>query len=1109
MVQREALVRRLNEAVVEHRVPPCKLILLEAPAGYGKTTLLTEFAHQSSIPCCWYLLDRSDSEPLIFLQTLLASIRRRFPTFGEPLVPLLNGPAAASAGSQYLHMVLEALVEALAREIHERFALLLCQYHEVNASNEIATLMEYLVRHMPEQGVLILESREVPDLDFASLLAERAMLGIGQDLLRFSSQEIRELARVQGSQEPNEGEAEQLASTFDGWITGLLLGTRLGGMQFFQRKWNAPLPRQGYDTLIHAQTLFSYVVNEVFKRHQDMYDFLKEAVVLQEMRPAICARLLDLPVAEANRCLYALEQHGLFVTHSGEGADLVYTCHPVLRDLLYEELRLQVPERFVYLHQRASELLSVEQRYEQAIYHAMEARVDEIAAQLIIASADQMMEQGHLETLQHWIEVLSEATTSYYPKLSLIQAHIYLRNSELDKALPLLQRITTQLNNPSPQIAAPEELPLLQAELAIDRAYALILQGKYLQAQQLCQQALTNLPADEVVLKAQAHLHFGICAELLGNPSVKIVHYQKALQLWGRHTVSYLTAGGHSSLAVTYRRLGHFALAEHHSARATACWEQLQDTRGMVNHLIVRAYLAWDQGRLDEAEHLLQEALELSGNPLHLHRLQGYVLVSLGEFYQDQRLYDRSLAVTEEGLALARQLGDTHLLNDALLTLALTYLYMGDAATASLLLSELSIEEVNCAEGRSLQQIVRDLAMGTILLHQQHYAEAAALLDPTEASLNTIGFKREQLQALVRLAACHLGQKQWPEVQQKLAAVEEIMTTFDGYEQRVQAELHVLPKLQQAVEKRPEAAALRTLLHWAPEEPLQEEQEQTSQKGESGGVSPAQVAPPASFNGSLTTPRLRIIALGEPVVLLDGQPITRWRMARAMELCFYMLDCARPLRKEQILTALWEEVDEQTSQTFYSTIHYLRKALGREATIASRSGIYRLDLASVYGKEGVWYDVTVFEEQYALGRQALAEGAEEAARTAFETMVELYQGDYVQPFYNDWCTMRRDELRQTYLDAHQQLGQLTWRAEEVEKSASHWQQMLAVDPCLEQAHYGLMRCYIRQGRRGMALRQYQRCKETLQQELGAAPGVAIQSLYRRLMGLPKAEEGPL
>ncbi len=78
-------------------------------------------------------------------------------------------------------------------------------------------------------------------------------------------------------------------------------------------------------------------------------------------------------------------------------------------------------------------------------------------------------------------------------------------------------------------------------------------------------------------------------------------------------------------------------------------------------------------------------------------------------------------------------------------------------------------------------------------------------------------------------------------------------------------------------------------------------------------------------------------------------------------------------------------------------------------------------------------------------------------------MVALYRGDYGRPFYNDWCTLRRDELRAAYLEARRQLAKLAWHAEAWSESAEHWRHMLLLDNCLEEAHYGLIRCYLCQG----------------------------------------------
>jgi len=335
----------------------------------------------------------------------------------------------------------------------------------------------------------------------------------------------------------------------------------------------------------------------------------------------------------------------------------------------------------------------------------------------------------------------------------------------------------------------------------------------------------------------------------------------------------------------------------------------------------------------------------------------------------------------------------------------------------------------------------------------------------------------------------------------------------EGYEQLAHLEIRHLPGLYQALQTRPELARARTVFHLDPpglSMPVHEAQTPVTAQQSSPQIVEAPSAPPHQPQATVlmaapafSSPRfahaLTILALGEPVVSLHQEPVTRWRMARAMELCFYLLNCARPMRKEAIITDLWPDMDEQTTRTFYSTIYYLRQALGGEAVIVAKGGTYALRLDSLYGTS-VWYDVAAFLEAQVQAKQALEDQQDALARASYAKMVELYRGDYVQPFYSDWASMPRDELRSAYLDARQQLALIAWRAEEIDESVVHWQHMLAVDNWLEEAHYGLMRCYARQGKRGLALRQYQRCKDTLEQEFGVAPKASVQNLYQRLMG---------
>src|SRR5438552_10782269 len=115
--------------------------------------------------------------------------------------------------------------------------------------------------------------------------------------------------------------------------------------------------------------------------------------------------------------------------------------------------------------------------------------------------------------------------------------------------------------------------------------------------------------------------------------------------------------------------------------------------------------------------------------------------------------------------------------------------------------------------------------------------------------------------------------------------------------------------------------------------------------------------------------RLKIQVLGEPLVTIDNIPIIHWRMKRSLETFLFLLNQGRPTSKEQIVTALWPEINDKTNPTFHSIIYHLRKTIG-ESCIISHAGIYSLNLVSLYGNN-VWYDVAAFEKHYKKAKHAL------------------------------------------------------------------------------------------------------------------------------------------
>lgn len=1061
-----------------------KLILCCAPAGYGKTTLLADFARSLALPCCWYFLDQGDTDPVVFLRALLASLRQSFPQFGTELDLVFRTlvPAGSLPPMSVYHAALDALCAALAVEITGHVLLIFSNYEEINESETLTVLVNYLLKKLPPRVTLVIESRVMPNLSFTSFVIHDAMGGLDRDALRFSAQEIMELARLQGLSPLTDADAEHLATSFEGWIAGILLGTRVGDARLRQLPRGFPQSKlpSPIQAAHHRNMLFTYVVETVLKQDSTTSAFLQAVSLLQQIDPAICNGLCE--IGDAVERLTRLERQGLFLTSYESAAGVIYTCHPVIRNLLSQQLRNREPERFLVLHRRAATLWHASHNHEQAMYHALASNAFDLAVSLILDESERLLQEGQRETINRWLAALPAEVRENHPRLLLLQATLDLERGQHASALLLLDQAEALVS------ASDEaETRVFGAMIAIARSKALFQMGEYLQAQTLCQQVLREVPEHERALRAAAEMRLGICANLQGQFSAGITHLQQALHIWANQPPLKQAMEIQSALANTYYLIGNFSLARHHLTHLLEICEHLQDTSGKESALILQGLIAQDQGLMSEAEAAFRLALTLARTVPHAQRGEAYALVNLGVLLVEQGRYAQALQYAEQGLVLARQWGNRTLSNDALVCIALSYLFLGDPVSA--LLTVEKMETSAPSEGTAgYERVWRDLTYGLIFLSQHQYEESAVHLAEIEAALPTTDFKRGSFQAKLRLAACRVAQEQPEEAVCLLQEVTSLLDAHRAYTHLVQVELQWLPDLLAFLQKHPQLASLRSLSGIS--EPLMATRQQN----------PAPVHLPLEES---TLPKLTIYAFGEPTVLMNGQPIKRWRLASVMELFFFLLDAAQPVSKESILTALWPEYDEQTTQTFHSTVHYLRKLLGETCMVFSPAG-YHLDLASAYGEQ-VFYDVQAFQQYRAEAEQALAQGEDTQAREALLKMVQIYRGDYGRAFYSDWCTFRRDELRTAYLEARRQLAQIAWDAEAWSESAEHWRQMLRLDACLEEAHYGLIRCYLRQGKRGAALRQYQTCQKVLNEELGVQPGQALQHLYQRLTAKPHVE----
>lgn len=1059
ILHREGLVQVLGNALrpsdPDDPSVPYHLVLLCAPAGYGKTTLLADTMKHLSLTCCWYFLDRSDLDVMAFLAMLLTSIRRHFPSFGPELDTLLL--EVSEQNNNAYQLFLDALINALATDISERSVLAFCNYQEVNDSRAINNILNQLLKHLSPHHLIVIESRAVPNLELATLIANRKMFGLGSSGLQFSAKDLYALAQIQGLLNFSEEEATRLVTTFHGWITGILLSSRLGSAQFEQfssahsSNWATPAIAP------NRQQLFAFVITDIFRTEPTIYDFLKNTSPLDQLSPSLCDALLE--TSNAAFILEHAERHGLFVlriSERNEKNEPIYQCHPTLRELFQEELRRHEGEKYRALHQQIATLSFQRHAFEVALNHAFEAQHYDFAAQILLDMASTVLNRGQSETILRFLERFPSQFMQGNARLLLLRVRIALRRGDFANANLLLEPLNGLVMSSFPEDENKERV-LIHVEFTIATGQIFLHQGEHQRAQQHFRLALELLPINEHVLRIQAYQQLGICLILGGNPIREGVRqFQQALCLCHPQRDERLAGELHHQLANAYEWSGNYTIAEHHRQHILALQDRLGQPQSIINNLTGMGILKMRQGLVEEAETFFRTTLELTQESPRLLSSKAYALQALGELEMTCQRWKETLAHLEEALALARQLEDRYLLNGVLHTLALVYLRMGETYTSQCLLDQISL---HMQEIHSYESVLHQLVQGTILLTKQEYDQAKARFAEVAQFAEQAELQWLRMQALMRMAACCLEQGQRTQAKDALQQVR-TLNTNGNYEYGIQVEIQTYPKLHLLMQGLIEQKSLIDL----------------------------QFLPQTT---------LRISALGEPVVVIDTMPITRWRMARAMELYFFLLDSGQPLRKDQIITALWPESDdiERANQTFRSTVYYVRQVMG-EIALVQRSGLYWLDLHAMYGS--FWYDVTIFEEQQRIAQTALEEEDDECAAQAFQKMVTLYRDDYVKAFYNDWCIRHRDILREAFLEAHHQLALIAWRSEKWDESLLHWQHLLTIDPYLETAHYGIMRCYLRQGRRNLALRQYQRCSRELHEQLNIKPGLQLQKLYHRL-----------
>jgi LuxR family transcriptional regulator, maltose regulon positive regulatory protein len=624
---RPRLLERLAEATA------LELVLVCTPAGFGKTSLLADWARHSRSPVAWLSLDEGDNDPARFWRHVVAALDRVRPGIAEQVAGLLGPPTPPS---------FEGLVTALINELAglpDRVLLVLDDYHLVEAETVHASLA-FLVEHLPPGLRLLLASRADPPLPLARLRASGQLAELRERELRFTAEEAAALLREAVGPDLLEEAVAALAARTEGWVAGLQL---------------AALSLRGQPDIPGFLATFSgshrwvldYLTEEVLDRQPDhVRAFLLETSVLERLSGELCDAVTGR--ADSQEMLERVERANLFLVPLDEQRRW-WRYHHLFADLLRARLAQEQPERLPRLHQAAAAWSEQRGLVDDAVRHGLAAGDTLWAARLLERHLDRLLLRGENATVDRWLRALPAELVGSRPRLLLTQARLALVIGRLEAVEGLLdaaeRAFAAAADEPyEPSVGRAASLLVnISAAIAQDRAFLAVVRGDAEQASAFARRALAELDEGEWMLGSIARGHLAMAEWLRG----RLPEAERALA----SSIAEWRAAGERFLAV-----------------------RLSELLGYVQRGL---------GRLDAALGTFRQVLEIAATPGRpAQPAAGMAYVGMAEVAYQRGELAAALEHVTKGIELCRRFVEAPALATGLVALAWIRQATGDYAGA-------------------------------------------------------------------------------------------------------------------------------------------------------------------------------------------------------------------------------------------------------------------------------------------------------------------------------------------------------------------------------------------------------------------------------------------
>ncbi|MBM3944866.1 MAG: tetratricopeptide repeat protein [SAR202 cluster bacterium] len=1012
------------------------LQLICAPAGYGKTTLVAEFAAHSQLTACWYSAGEMDRDAQSFLVRLFEAVNHKLPAFDAQF-----DLAAISQGPDIWSRAVKLFTDRISDSIHEYFLLVVEDFHELTGVPEIVTILDSLVQQLPENCRLIVTSRETPPLpSLPRLVSQQRVVGLGQAELRFTWEEIKELLTTGFGLETSDEDAKRLEQESEGWITAILLMGTPRGQDLF---------RDVASTRGSKSLVFDYLAAEVFERQpEELKAFLLRTSVLDEfdadLASAVTSVSRPVPVVET------IEDKGLFLARL-PGDTPWFRYHHLFRDYLRERFMKQDADAFRTAQLDAARALQERGQFEMSIQHYVEAGDFETAATILEERGEQMVTGGRWEPIARVLSQMPVQIRDSRPGIFLLEANWLLSTGRSDDGIRTLNKAIEAFN----ETGSPEK----ETKALMLRSRLLRQKGALQMAIRDARQALAlaekNSSASD---EAEAHLHLGDVYGQQGRFLRAAKELKLALEKYQGEGDLFHVSLVNEELGTVHVALGDAARAASHFEIARRGWEKLNNRPQLSTTLNNMAVLYHQLGQYDEAESLARQAISLCRMSI-VTRDEAYATMTLADILRDKGSLPEALEAYKSAVELAAACMAIPLTTYGAIGLAECYRLSGRIEEARVKAKEAAALAAD--QGQDYELGLAHISLGILEYEQQRFEDAAKLLARAEELMEASRQKQGAARAKLHLANSWFLARRYTESLPYLKDVAEICQVLGG-EQFLAPDASRMPLMIQYAASKGDAKDFFKRLAV-----------QLSHLWMEAKSAPTEVyASPAAIPAS---PVVEVRALGPLQISLDGRRIlnTAWTTAKANEMFLYLLTHRQPLRKDAIVEALWPEIAaSKANSNFHSTLYRMKSAL--YATSVHREGdLYQLNPDWTYKVDSEEFVQLLADAEKAPGKQF------QEKEQLLLSALELYRGPFLQTMDAFWCDELRVDLEHKYLTAVAALVREYKARSQTAKAIPLLEKVIQVDELQEDAYYLLADLHLQLNDLPAAGRVIERCRTVL------------------------------